>query len=254
MAGLIKTPDEVKKIRLAGRILAKVLNELSLAAEEGVTLKDLDGLAFGLIKKAGAKPAFFGYRPSGAGKPFPATLCASLNDVVVHGIPSKRRLKSGDLLKLDLGVLLDDYYADAAITIGIGKISPVGERLIAAAKGALESAIEAVKPGNTLGDIGNAVHRFVGRHGFKAVKGLTGHGIGSNLHEEPDVLNYGEPGRGRVLKTGMVLAIEPMISAGSELVKRLSDDSYATVDGSLSSHFEHTVAVAEKGMEVLTML
>ena len=254
MAALIKTNEEIAKIREAGKILAKVLQELILQAREGLVLKDLDDLAYGLILKAHAKPAFLGYQPGGASRPFPASLCTSVNEVVVHGVPSKRRLKSGDLLKLDLGVNYDGYNADAAISMGIGEISRLAQELIGATKKALAAAIAAVKPGNTLGDIGYVIKKTASDHNFKVLKELTGHGIGKALHEEPTIFNEGTPGRGEMLRVGMVLAIEPMLSAGSDQVKQLPDESYASVDQSLNAHFEHTIAITEQGPEILTML
>lgn len=252
---MIKTGDEIEKIREAGKILAKTLAALTQAAEEGITLKDLDDLARGLIRKAGAEPAFLGYKPGGATKGFPAAICASLNDVVVHGVPTvKRRLKNGDLLKLDLGVRFHGYCADSAVTLGIGEISEIGKKLLEATKEALTAAIAAARTGNTLGDIGFIIKKTAQAHNFKVVKGLTGHGIGKNVHEDPSVFNDGEPSKGLKLKKGIVLAIEPMFSAGSDKVKQLADESYATVDGSLSAHFEHTVVITDGKAEVVTQI
>ncbi len=251
---LIKSEEEIAKIRSAGRILARVLDELKGLIQPGIALKDLDDVARGFIRKLGGEPAFLGYKPTGALKPFPAALCTSLNDVVVHGVPTSRRLKTGDVLKLDLGVKFEGYYADAAATVAVPETDPRTAALIAATESALNRAVALVRPGKALGDIGYAIQEEARKRGFKIVKGLTGHGVGTDLHEEPSVLNEGRPGKGMKLKTGMVIAIEPMVSAGSPFVKKLSDDSYATVDGSLSAHFEHTVAITDKGAEVLTML
>lgn len=254
MAATVKTKQEIEKIRTAGKILAKVLKEIVSQAKEGVTLNDLDELAYDLIQKADVKPAFLGYQPGGAHKPFPATLCTSVNEVVVHGVPTKRRLRAGDLLKLDLGVNFEGYNADAAVTVGIGKIFPVAEQLIHITFKALEAAIAVAIAGNTLGDIGYAIKKTAEAHNFKVFKELTGHAIGKKLHEEPTVLNYGTPGKGLELQAGMVLAIEPMLSAGSDRIRQLADESYATVDKSLNAHFEHTILVKEGGAEILTML
>lgn len=241
-------------MRKAGRILAETLTQLVGFAQEGIAFIDLDELARGIIQKAGGKPAFLGYAPEGAKRPFGATLCTSLNHVVVHGVPTSRRLQSGDLLKLDLGVNFEGFYADAALTIGIGNISRQASELIQVTQKALEAGIQGARPGNTLGDIGFAVSKTAAEHGFKVIKGLTGHGIGQKLHEDPVVLNEGQPGKGLILQSGMTLAIEPMLSAGSNKVIQLDDDSYATSDGSLSAHFEHTIVVTEKGAEVLTVI
>lgn len=254
MAGIIKTPEEIAKIRSAGKILARVMTQLVVAAEEGIATKDLDDLAYGLIKKAGAEPAFLNYKPSGANKPYPATICASLNETVVHGVPGNRRLISGDILKIDLGVKYQSYIADAALTLAIGKIGEKAEKLIKTAKLALEQAIKIVKPGKTLGDIGHAIQTITEKNGFKVVKGLTGHGVGRELHEEPSIFNEGKPGKGLKLEAGMVLAIEPMISMGSSETVKQKDDSYATRDGSLSAHFEKTVVITENGAEILTVI
>lgn len=248
----IKTKEEIKKMRAAGKILVFVAKKIISAAREGVVLKDLDNMARELIKKAGGEPAFLGYQPYGADKPYPCTVCASVNEVVVHGIPDEYKLKSGDLLKLDFGVRYKGYYADAAWTVPIGKISPQAKKLIKVTRDALRQGIKQAKPGATTGDIGYAIQSYVENHGFKVVKGLTGHGIGKKLHEEPTVYNEGKKGQGIPLKAGMTIAIEPMVSAGSPHIIKLDDDSYATSDGSLSAHFEHTVLIGKKGAEVLT--
>src|SRR3989344_2144336 len=214
----VKTPEEILKMRRAGKILAQTLAQLVGFAQEGITLLDLDDLARGIIQKAGGKPAFLGYAPEGAKRPFAATLCTSLNHVVVHGVPTRRRLQSGDLLKLDLGVNFEGYCADAALTIGIGNISRPASQLIQATRKALEAGIRRAFPGNTLGDIGFAVSTTAAEHGFKVVKGLTGHGIGQAVHEEPVVADEGRPGKGLALESGMTLAIEPMLSAGASKV------------------------------------
>lgn len=250
----LKTSEEIEKIRAAGKILAKVAEAISAEAKEGTRLSSLNKLATDIIKKAGAKPAFLGYKPTGAKKPYSYSICTSINDVVVHGQPTNYQLKSGDLLKLDFGVFYNNYYADAAITLAIGTVSILAKKLIAVTQEALKRAIAVSKPNKTLGDIGYAIQGYVESKGFKVIKGLTGHGIGEELHEEPTILNEGRPNTGPKLKLGMVLAIEPMVSAGSDKIIQLKDESYATSDGSLSAHFEHTIAITEKGVEILTMI
>jgi methionyl aminopeptidase len=249
---MIKSSEEIKLIRIAGKILANVARQIRDAACEGMSLKELDLLAQKLIQEAGAEPAFLGYQPYGASRPYPASICASLNDVVVHGVPTHYKLKSGDLLKLDFGVDYNGYIADAAFTVGIGKISKEAKLLMEATKNALAVGIKECKAGKTLGDVGWAINNYVTKHGFKVVKGLTGHGVGKELHEDPPVFNEGQKNTGLRLKAGMVLALEPMVSAGDPYIRQLPDDSYATRDGSLSAHFEHTIAITEKGAEILT--
>ncbi|MEK9170391.1 MAG: type I methionyl aminopeptidase [Patescibacteria group bacterium] len=249
---IIKTPEQIKMIRIAGKILANAMKSLKGAAKEGVGLKDLDDLARRLIEEAGAKPVFLGYQPYGAAKPYPASICASLNEVVVHGLPTAYKLKSGDLLSIDLGVDYEGYISDAAFTVGIGKISPEAERLMDVTRNALLLGIKECKPGKTLGDIGWAINHYVEKNNFKVVKGLSGHGVGLELHEDPPVFNEGQKNTGMKLKAGMVLALEPMVSAGSPYLIQLENDSYATRDKSLSAHFEHTVLITERGPEILT--
>lgn len=249
----IKTDGELKKMWVAGKILSSVAKEIIAKTEAGITLKSLDDTARKLIYKAGAKPAFLGYQPHGAKKPYPCTVCASVNEVVVHGVPGGYKLKSGDLLKLDFGVIYDGYHADAAWTIPIGEVSDQAEKLIETTRNALHLAVKQCKTGKNLGDIGYTIKNYVEKHGFKVIKGLTGHGIGKDLHEEPEIYNEGQKGQGIELQPGMVLAIEPMVSTGSSRVIQLKDDSWATADGSLSAHFEHTVAITDAGSEVLTL-
>jgi len=249
---MVKTAEEIKFIRIAGKILANVAKQIKAVVREGMSLKELDLLAQKLIQEAGAEPAFLGYQPYGADKPFPASICASLNDVVVHGVPTNYKLKSGDLLKLDFGVAYQGYIADAAFSIGIGKISKEAKELIETTKNALAVGIKECRAGNTLGDVGWAINNYVTKRGFKVVKGLTGHGVGKELHEDPPVFNEGQKNTGVRLKSGMVLALEPMVSAGDQYIHQLPDDSYATRDGSLTAHFEHTIVVTDKGAEILT--
>ncbi len=250
----IKTKEEIAKIRMAGQILAKVAKVVLAEAKEGVNLKELDTLAKKLITKAGGRPAFLGYKPYGVGKPYPCTICTSLNEVIVHGVPVNYKLKRGDVLKLDFGVIYDGFYADAAWTIGIGQIPPAAQKLLKTTEKALFEGIKQVKPGNHLGDIGWAISSAVKKGGFKVVEGLTGHGVGRELHEDPSVFNEGQKGKGLELKPGMVLALEPMVSAGTSEIVMNDDDSYSTEDGSLSAHFEHTVAITDSGAEILTLI
>lgn len=249
---LIKTESQIEKIRQSGKILGSVLRELKNAAGPGVTLLELDKLAHDLIKDKGGKPAFLGYKPDGAMKKFPYTLCASVNDTIVHGLPSAYKLASGDVLKLDLGVDFQGGITDAAVTVPIGGVPKVALRLIKTTREALMEAIRVVKDGHTLGDIGHAVTRTVERSNFKVIEGLTGHGVGNKVHEDPIIYNYGEPGKGALLRAGMVIAIEPMTSISTKRTVQLPDDSFVTADGSLSAHFEHTILVTLKGGEVLT--
>ena len=236
----------------AGKRLALVVRALKAVAKEGVTTREIDREAKRLIEESGSVPAFLNYRPSGAGRPYPATICASINSGIVHGLPSDYKLKSGDLLKLDLGLIYEKFYSDMAITIPIGKVSKEDQELISVTREALEKGIAAVQPGNTLGDIGYAIGSFVKKNGFSVVDGLTGHGIGRKLHEDPYVFNEGLPGEWDVLKPGMVLALEPMVCAGKPRAKQLEDDSFVTADGSNAAHFEHTIAITEKGHRILT--
>ena len=248
----LKTKDDIERLRKSGALLAGVLEEIKQNALPGVSLADLDRIAEEYIKKAGAKPAFLGYVPEGAQEPYPASLCASLNDVVVHGIPSAYTLREGDVLSIDLGVDLEGFITDAAITIGVGKIAREHQELITTAERALEAAITVCVPGNHLGDIGFAIENKVRTAGFSVVQGLTGHGVGFKLHEDPVVYNYGTQKTGLELQPGLVLALEPMISAGSGLIEEMKDGSFKTKDESVTAHVEHTVAVTNEGPVVLT--
>ncbi|MDP3052883.1 MAG: type I methionyl aminopeptidase [bacterium] len=249
----LKTGRDIEMIAESGRILAEVLEKISREARVGVALDSLENSARRLIKTAGAKPAFLGYRPSSSDKPFPAALCLSLNEQVVHGLPSPYKLRSGDLLKIDLGVDYKGYISDAAVSLGIGKISLVAQKLIEAVKKSLEAAVNEARPGKYLGDLGYVIETIIKKSGFSVIKGLTGHGVGFKLHEDPTIFNYGNKGEGLALKSGMVLAIEPMACLGKERIVQRSDDSFATADGSLTAHFEHTVAITENGPRILTL-
>jgi len=235
-------------MRAAGRLVGEVLTALSQAVVPGVTTGELDAMAEKLIRAAGATPAFKGYHG------YPATICASVNDEVIHGIPSRTRaLEEGDVISIDVGAQLDGYFGDSAITVPVGQVSEDAATLLRVTEESLYKAIERVKPGGRVSDIGHAVQTHVERAGFSVVREFVGHGIGQQMHEEPQVPNYGEAGRGPRLSEGMVLAIEPMVNAGKPAVKVLSDGWTAvTRDHSLSAHFEHTVAVTADGAWILT--
>jgi methionyl aminopeptidase len=243
-----RSSAELTKMREAGRLVGEVLTELAAHVAPGVTTADLDELAERRIRKAGATPAFKGYHG------YPATICASINEEVIHGIPSGRRvLNEGDVISIDVGASLDGYFGDSAITLAVGQVSEEAATLLRVTDESLYKAIEAVKPGGRISDIGHAVQQHVEAYGFSVVREFVGHGIGQSMHEEPQVPNYGQPGRGPRLTEGMVIAIEPMVNAGKPAVKVLGDGWTAvTKDGSLSAHFEHTVAVTADGPWILT--
>ena len=242
-----KSPAEIERMRVANALVADVLAELGSMVAPGVTTGELDAEAERLVRERGAEPAFKGYRG------YPATLCASVNEQVVHGIPSARKLENGDIVSLDMGVKLDGFFGDSAITVPVGQVSEEVLKLLQVTQEALEKGIEQVRLGGRISDIGHAIQHHVEAHGFSVVREFVGHGIGASLHEEPQIANYGEPGRGPRLAEGMVLAIEPMVNMGRPAVKVLADGWTAvTRDGSLSAHFEHTVAVTTDGPLVLT--
>ena len=250
----IKTKEEIEILKEGGTILAEVLKKISEFAKPGVSTGFLNEKAREMILARSAQPSFEGYRPGFSDRPYPAALCVSLNNVVVHGVPSEKViLKEGDILKLDLGVKYKNLFTDAAITIGIGKMTDEKNKLINVTKRALELAINEVKPGSHIGDIGYVIESYIEKEGLSVVKVLVGHGVGFAVHEEPNIPNYGKIGEGPVLKSGMVLAIEPMVTLGSEEVKLSKDGfGYETVDGSLSAHFEHTIAITDNGYLLLT--
>jgi methionyl aminopeptidase len=252
MSKLIKTPEEIVRIRQSGKILAGILRRLKAEAKPGIRLIELEQLTKTLLDLAGGTPTFLGYRSEGAREPYPFALCTSVNEAVVHGRPSSYTLRSGDILKLDLGVSWQGGFTDAAVTVPIGKVSGEANRLIQTTKNALVEAIRAVKPGNTVGDIGFAVQHVVQASGVKVLDGLTGHGVGLEVHEDPIIYNFGERGKGVHLEEGMVLAIEPMTALTTSKAVQVADDSFITADGSISAHFEHTVLVTKKGAEILT--
>jgi len=252
MSSLIKTREEIEKIRRSGKILAFVLRRLKEVARPGVNLLELNKLAHDLIVEYGGSPAFLGYMPDGAKSKFPYALCTSINEIIVHGKPSPYCLQSGDILKLDMGVNWQGGITDAAITVPIGKVPKELLHLIKVTKNALNEAIKVIKPGATLGDIGFAVERTATQGNIKVIEGLTGHGVGRELHEDPIIYNYGRPGTGMVLCEGMVLAIEPMTSLTTTKAVQIKDDSFITSDKSISAHFEHSILITSKGREVLT--
>ena len=243
-----KSPAELERMRAANTLVADVLAVLEGMVAPGVTTADLDAVAEKLVRAGGAEPAFKGYRG------YPSTLCASVNEQVVHGIPSPAtKLVEGDIISLDMGVKLDGFYGDSAVTVAVGRVSDDAAALLRVTRESLEKAIEQVKIGGRVSDIGHAVQQHVEAAGFSVVREFVGHGIGSALHEDPQIANYGEPGRGPRLAEGMTLAIEPMVNMGRPAVKVLADGWTAvTKDGSLSAHFEHTVAVTKNGPLVLT--
>ncbi|HTD54689.1 MAG TPA: type I methionyl aminopeptidase [Silvibacterium sp.] len=246
---MIKTPLEIEKMRRSGQIVREVLEHVRKLVKPGATTQDLENAAVEKIRELGAKPAFKGYRG------YPCVLCTSVNEEVVHGIPSANRvLRDGDIVSIDTGVIIDGYYGDSAITVAVGeRVAPKTKRLLEVTQASLLRGIEAIKPGATLGDVGAAVQETVEANGFSVVREFVGHGIGTRLHEDPQVPNYGSRGQGQKLREGMVLAIEPMVNAGRPDVQVLSDGWTAvTQDGSLSAHFEHTVAVTAEGAVVLT--
>jgi methionyl aminopeptidase len=246
---ILKSKSEIEKMAIACRIVAEVLDVLVRAARPGLTTLELDALAERGIRTRGGVPAFKGYRG------FPNTLCVSINEQVVHGIPSKRRLRMGDIIGLDLGAKWEGYYGDAAVTIPVGQIPSETGCLLATAREALYMGIKEVSPGKHLSDISHTIQRYAETRGYSVVRAFVGHGIGTALHEEPQVPNFGPPGRGPRLKAGMVLAIEPMVNIGVADVEILDDGwTVVTADGQLSAHFEHTVAITDEGPQILTAL
>jgi methionyl aminopeptidase len=246
---ILKSPQEIERMRIPSRIVAQVLETLKDKVKPGVTTIRLNQIAEEEAIRLGAKPAFKGY--SG----YPYSLCCSLNDQVVHGMPGNRRLVEGDILSIDFGVVCGGYFGDAAVTLPVGGISEKAKRLLKVTEESLYEAIDATKEGNRLSDISHAVQSYVESRGYSVVRDFVGHGIGKSLHESPQIPNFGKPGRGVRLKAGMVFAIEPMINETGPDVRVLDDGWTAvTSDGGLSAHFEHTVAVTEEGPEILTRL
>ena len=245
---ICKSPAEIERLRRSGRMVRGLLEELRERVHPGVSTLDLEKYIERRIAQLGARPAFKGYRG------YPCCLCASVNSEVIHGIPSERRLKGGDILSLDMGVVVDGYYGDSAITVPVGEISESTQRLLRVTQESLQLAIDQARLGNRLGDVCATVQRHVEENGYSVVREFVGHGIGRELHEEPQIPNFGQPGHGPVLKQGMVLAIEPMVNAGGPAVRVLADNWTAvTADGALSAHFEHMVAVTRNGPDILTL-
>ena len=245
---ICKSPSELEQMYRAGQVVYGALAEMRKMVKPGISTKDLDEFAEAYTIEHKAKPAFKGYRG------YPGSVCTSINQEVVHGIPSAaRKLKEGDILSMDFGVELDGYFGDAALTVPVGKVSPVREKLLRVTRESLEQAIDKVRPGNRLGDVSAAVQQWVEKSGFSVVREFVGHGIGTKMHEDPQLPNYGSAGHGPKLQEGMVLAIEPMVNTGGPGVRVLADDWTAvTTDGSDSAHFEHTVAVTKDGPWILT--
>ena len=245
---IYKSSEEIAGMRRSNQIVARVLSELGEQIRPGVTTRDLDAYAEKRAQEMGGTPAFKGYRG------YPASLCTSINEEIVHGIPSSRILQEGDIISLDYGVILDGFYGDAAVTYACGQLSPQTEQLVDAAKTSFFRGLEQVKVGNRISDISHAVQTYVEALGFSVIRSFVGHGIGFSLHEEPQIPNFGSPGRGPRIRPGMTLAIEPMIACGDWDVEILADNWTAvTRDRSLSAHYEHTIAVTEKGVEVLSL-
>jgi methionyl aminopeptidase len=244
---ITKSPGEIEKMAAAGSILVRCLNLLAGKVRQGVTTGELDKAAEKFIRSQGAEPAFKGYRG------FPGSICASPNSMVVHGIPGRYKLGRGDILSVDVGVVLDGWVADAARTFPVGPVSPIARKLLDVTEGALFKGVEQCVAGNRLGDVSHAVQQHVEAGGFSVVRSLVGHGIGRSMHEDPQIPNFGDPGKGPLLEEGMVLAIEPMVTAGRHAV-RMGDDHWAiySQDGSLAAHFEFTVAITAAGPRILT--
>jgi len=250
----IKTASEVEKMRQAGRIVAEVLERIRERVAPGVTTAELNALAEEVIRRNNAIPSFKGY-PSGSPHPFPAAICASVNEELVHGIPGPRVLQEGDILSVDVGAIYEGYHGDAAMTYPVGEISEEARRLLEVTEGALYAGIAQARAGNRSGDISAAIQRYVERRGFNVVREYTGHGIGREMHEDPQVPNFGQPGHGVLLRPGMTIALEPMVLAGDCRVRVLDDHwTVVSADGRLTAHFEHTILVRDGEAEILTKL
>jgi len=249
MGIIIKSAEEIAVMRQVGRIVAKVLKELGSQVRPGMKTKELDIIAEKETEILGAIPSFKGYRG------YPASVCVSVNDEIVHGIPGERVLNEGDIVSIDFGVVYNDFQGDAAITVGVGQVSPEARKLIESTEGALKAGIGAAHAGGRLGDISAAIQEYAESRGYSVVREYTGHGIGRDMHEDPQIPNFGPPGQGPVLKKGMTIALEPMVNIG-DWRTRLEDDNWTvrTSDGSLSAHFENTIAITDTGAEVLTVV
>ncbi len=245
----LKSRQELGHMREAGRVVAHMIDALVKAVRPGIRTGDLDAIAEKVNRGMGAIPSFKGYRG------FPATICVSVNDEIVHGIPGRRVLKEGDIVSLDVGAIVNGYHGDAAVTVGVGRISQQAEQLIETTRGSLAQGIQQAKAGSRMGDISAAIQNYAESRGYSVVREYVGHGIGRALHEEPAVPNFGEPGKGMVLQSGMVLALEPMVNIGTWQTRVKADNwTVVTLDGSLSAHFEHTIAITDGAPEILTQL
>src|SRR5579875_767991 len=249
----LKTPEEIERIRAAGKLARKVIDVVREAAEPGMTTGELEEIAIRIITEQGGRSPCLGYAPPGH-PPYPAWTCISVNEEIVHAIPGSRVLKAGDIVTIDCCVELNGYIADTAYTFGVGPLAPQAERLLKVTEEALYKGIEKARPGNRIGDVGHAIQKFVEAHGYSVVRELHGHGVGLRMHEsEIDVPNYGRPGTGLRLECGMTFAIEPMVNMGRKEIRTLDDGwTVVTADGKLSAHFEHTVAIVPHGAEILT--
>lgn len=248
---VIKSLDELALMRQAGRVNALALAAVKEAIRPGVTTADLDAAAFEVIQKHGGKPVFKGYPGP---YPYPATICASINEELVHGIPGKRKLKAGDIISVDCGTLLEGFVGDSAFTAGVGEISAVAAKLLEVTEKSLYIGIDKMRAGNRTGDISSAVQQFVESHGFHVTREYTGHGVGRKMHEGPQVPNYGTAGRGALLRPGMTIALEPMVLVGTPRTRVLADQwTVVSADGSLTAHFEHSVAVTDGDPSILTL-
>ena len=250
--GTIKTKEQIELMRAAGRVWASVMDLLAENVRPGVSLKDLDEIARGSIEKAGMHPSFLGYKPAWANESYPASICTSVNDVVVHGVPDDYELSDGDLLSIDMGVENQGWHCDAARSFAVGNVDKKIHNLMNVTRLALDAGIAAAKPGNRLGDIGHAIESVILEHGMYVVDSLTGHGIGNKLHEEPTVFNFGDAGTGAELVAGICLAIEPMVAIGTGKIVERRDGAFLTKDGSLAAHFEDTIVITPSGAEVIT--
>lgn len=251
--GFIKTGEEIEILREGGKRLANILSILRDAIKPGITTGELDALAEKLMREGGDEPAFLNYTPEGAKIPYPASLCISVNDEIVHGIGGNRVLKEGDIVGIDTGIKHKGLYTDSALTVPVGKIDDISKKLIAVTEQALMLAIDVARAGNTTGDIGYAIEKYVKENGLVVVEELGGHGVGYKQHEDPHISNYGDRGQGMKLKPGMVLALEPIVNEGTRYIKLMSDGyTYVTRDHKRSAHFEHTILITDGPAEILT--
>lgn len=249
----LKTTEDILKLKEGGAILARIMRTLVKTVKPGIKASTLDELAYQLIKQFGGEPSFLNYQPDFSNRPFPNSLCVSVNDVIVHGIPSKYLvLKDGDLVSLDLGMKYKGLFTDMAVTVSLGRIKPLERKLMNTTQGALSEAIKAARYHHHLGDIGYAIENYVHKNGLVVIKDLVGHGVGYEVHEDPPVFNYGKKGEGIELLDGLVIAIEPMVTFSTSSIKENSDGSFSTLDGKKAAHFEHTIAILKNKTIILT--